>query len=116
MAAQKAATEDISLYLIQTTMIVWLITNAAYYLFFYGMMMYDGELLQMHQQMTHNDMLEFYKGQADYLIEIKKNTLDSYTPTISGSIFPYIKGIITGFIFSLLISQIVKRLQFNTSA
>ena len=102
-------TEDLSFSLIQVTMIVWLITNAFYYLFFYGMMMYDTELLQMHQQITHNDMLEFYKDRADYLREIKKTTLDNYTPTIRGSIFQYVKGIIGGFIFSLLISEIVKR-------
>ena len=108
-AARKIATEDLSLSLIQVTIIVWLITNAFYYVIFYGMMMYDSELLQMHQQMTHDDMLEFYKDRADYLQEIKKNTLDGYTPTIRSSIFQYIKGIISGFIFSLFISEIVKR-------
>ena len=114
-AARKEVTEDLSLYLIQVTMIVWLITNAIYYLFFYGMMMYDAELLQMHQQMTHSDMLEFYKNRADYLQDIKKNTLDTYTPTIRGSIFPYAIGIIGGFVFSLIISEIVKRLQLSTN-
>ena len=74
------------------------------------MMMYDAELLQMHQQMTHNDMLEFYKDRADYILEIKKNKLEDYTPTIRGSIFQYAKGIIGGFVFSLLIAEIVKRL------
>ena len=109
LAARKVAPEDLSISLIQVTMIVWLITNAFYYLFFFGIMMYDAELLQLHQELTHNDMLEFYKDKADYIREIKKNNLASYTPTIRGSIFQYIKGIIGGFVFSLLVSEIVKR-------
>lgn len=108
--AKKIAPENSSLYYIQVGMIVWLIANAFYYLFFYGMMMYDTELLQLHQQITHDDMLEFYKNNAEYLSEVKKNKLEDYTPTIRGSIFQYVKGIIGGFVFSLLIAAVVKRL------
>jgi len=109
-AAKKVVPENSSLYYIQVAMLVWLIANAFYYSFFYGMMMYDTELLHLHQQITHDDMLEFYKDNAEHLIAIKKNQLADYTPTIRGSIFQYVKGIIGGFVFSLIIAEVVKRL------
>ena len=108
-AARKAAAENGALAMIQVGMIVWLIANAFYYIFFYSMMMYDVELLQLHQQITHQDMLEFYKDSADHLKQIKQNQLTDYTPTIRGIIFQYAKGIIGGFVFSFLIAEIVKR-------
>lgn len=109
VAARKMEVADLSISMIQVGMIVWLIANAFYYIFFYSMMMYDAELLEIHQQTTHNDMLEFYKDSADYLKQIKENKLADYTPTIRGSIFQYMKGIIGGFVFSLMIAEIVKR-------
>ena len=90
--------------------IVFLIANLYFIFFFYWIMnVYDPELLQIHQEMTHQEMLDFHDG-TEYLKEVRKNKLDDYTPTMGGLITQYFRGAIGGFIFSLLIAGIVRRI------
>ena len=95
--------------LVSTPFIVFLITNAYFWFFFLWIMnVYDAELLQIHQEMTHQEMLDFHKG-TDKISEVRKNVLDDYTPTFAASITKYMMGAIGGFILSFLMALIVRR-------
>ena len=95
--------------LVSTPFIVFLITNAYFWLFFLWIMnVYDAELLQIHQEMTHQEMLDFHKG-TDKISEVRKNVLDDYTPTFGASITKYMMGAIGGFILSFLMALVVRR-------
>ena len=89
--------------------LVFLITNAYFVFFFYWIMnVYDAELLEIHQKLTHQEMLEFY-ADTEQISEVKKNKLEDYTPTFGGLVSQYFKGAIGGFILSLLIAAGVRR-------
>ncbi|MFK8007325.1 MAG: hypothetical protein AB8H03_13185 [Saprospiraceae bacterium] len=95
--------------LVSTPFIVFLITNAYYALFFYWIMnVFDVELLQIHQELTHQEMLDFHKG-TDKISEVRKNVLDDYTPTLGATFTKYMIGAIGGFILSFLMALIVRR-------
>ena len=95
--------------MIATPFVVFLITNAYYALFFYWIMnVYDPELLRIHQELTHQEMLDFYKG-MDIVAQVKKNKLEDYTPTLGATFFQYFKGAIGGFSLSFLIGLIIRR-------
>ena len=95
--------------LVATPFIVFLITNAYYALFFYWVMnVFDAELLQVHQELTHQEMLDYYKG-TDKISEVRKNVSTDYTPTLGASFTKYILGAIGGFILSFLMALIVRR-------
>lgn len=95
--------------LVSTPFIVFLITNAYFILFFLWIMnVYDAELLQIHQEMTHQEMLEFHKG-TDKISEVRKNVLADYTPTVGASFTKYMLGAVGGFILSFLMALIVRR-------
>lgn len=108
--AENAEKESSLRSLVSTPFIVFLITNAYFWFFFLWIMnVYDAELLQIHQEMTHQEMLDFYQG-TDKISEVRKNVLDDYTPTIGASITKYMMGAITGFILSFLMALIVRRI------
>ena len=95
--------------LVSTPFIVFLITNAYFIFFFWWIMnVYDAELLQIHQELTHQEMLEFHKG-SDKISEVRKNVLDDYTPTFGASVTKYVMGAIGGFILSFLMALVVRR-------
>ena len=95
--------------MIATPFIVFLIANAYYALFFYWIMnVYDPELLKIHQELTHQEMLDFYKG-TDMVVQVRKNKLEDYTPTLGATIFQYFKGAIGGFSLALLIGLVIRR-------
>jgi len=95
--------------MIATPFIVFLITNAYFIFFFYWIMnVYDPELLKIHQELTHQEMLDFYKG-SETLAQVKKNQLSDYTPTFGASLKQYIFGAIGGFILSLLMGVVIRR-------
>lgn len=95
--------------MIATPFIVFLITNAYFVFFFYWIMnVYDPELLKIHQELTHQEMLDFYKGSEEFA-QVKKNQLSDYTPTFWASIKQYIWGTIGGFLLSLLIGVVIRR-------
>jgi len=89
--------------------IVFLITNAYYVFFFFWIMnVYDPELLELHQTLSHQEQLEYYKGE-EIISEIRKMKPEDYTPTFGGSLKRYIFGIIGGFPLALLIGIVVRR-------
>lgn len=95
--------------LVSTPFIVFLITNAYFWFFFLWIMnVYDAELLQIHQEMTHQEMLDYYQG-TEKISEVRKNVLADYTPTFGASMKKYVIGIIGGFILSFLIALMVRR-------
>jgi len=95
--------------LVSTPFIVFLITNAYFIFFFLWIMnVYDAELLQIHQELTHQEMLDFHKG-TDKISEVRKNVPDDYTPTVGASITKYVMGAIGGFILSFLMALVVRR-------
>jgi hypothetical protein len=95
--------------LVSTPFIVFLITNAYFWFFFLWIMnVYDAELLQIHQEMTHQEMLDYFKG-TEKISEVRKNVLVDYTPTFGASITKYVKGAIGGFGLSFLMALIVRR-------
>ena len=95
--------------LVATPFVVFLITNAYYALFFYWIMnVFDADLLQIHQELTHQEMLDYYKG-TDKISEVRKNVLADYTPTFGASFTKYIVGAMGGFILSFLMALIVRR-------
>ena len=72
------------------------------------MNVYDAELLQIHQEMTHQEMLDYYKG-TEKISEVRKNVLEDYTPTFAATITKYMMGAIGGFILSFLMALVVRR-------
>jgi len=89
--------------------LVFLIANAYYYVFIWWIMnVYDADLLQMHQELSHQEALEYFKGEEG-IDKIKANKPEDYTPSIRGSIRYYFEGAIGGFILSLLIALGVRR-------
>ena len=95
--------------LVATPFVVFLITNAYYALFFYWIMnVFDADLLQIHQELTHQEMLDYYKG-TDKISEVRKNVLVDYTPTLGASFTKYVIGSIGGFILSFLMALVVRR-------
>lgn len=107
---KEAATTEIPLpKMIATPFIVFLIANAYYALFFYWIMnVFDPELLQIHQELTHQEMLEYFKG-TDQIANVRKNTPADYIPTLGGTISRYFLEAIGGFIVSALIGIGVRR-------
>lgn len=95
--------------MVTTPFVVFLITNAYYIFFFYWIMnVFDPELLKLHQELTHQEMLDFYKN-TEFISEVRKNELSDYTPTFGASVKQYIKSIIGGFILSFIIGIVVRR-------
>ena len=74
----------------------------------YNVLMDHQVIFLRDQELTHQEMLEFYKN-TEQISEVRKNTLDDYTPTMGGIISQYFKGLIGGFILSLLVGLVVKR-------
>ena len=72
------------------------------------MNVFDAELLQIHQELTHQEMLDFHKG-TERISEVRKNILDDYTPTIGATFKKYMMGTMGGFILSLLMAMFVRR-------
>ena len=95
--------------MIATPFIVFLITNAYYLFFFYWIMnVYDLEFLELHQTLTHQEHLEYYKGEEG-IGEIRKMKLEEYTPTLGASFKRYIFGIMGGFPLAFIIGMVVRR-------
>lgn len=95
--------------LVSTPFIVFLITNAYFAFFFLWIMnVYDAELLQIHQELTHQELLDHHQG-TELISEVRKNVPEDYTPTFGASFKKYIFGTIGGFILSFLMAVVVRR-------